>query len=208
MTQHYFSAEPQVASRPVPVDVSLRGVDVRLLSDRGVFAYGQLDRGTELLLRSVPDPPPGDLLDLGSGYGAIAITIALLAPSARVWAIDVNRRALDLTARNARAAGLGNVTAVHPDDVPPELRFAAVYSNPPVRLGKQPLHELLSRWLARLAADGTAHLVVQRHLGADSLAAWLASQGYDVQRTRSRQAYRLLQVRSGATTPHDGQRDA
>jgi len=207
VTQHYFSPEPQVPSRPVAVALSLRGLEVQVQSDRGVFAYGHLDRGTEILLRSIADPPAGELLDLGCGYGPIAVTVALLSPAARVWAVDVNRRALDLTARNATAAGAGNVVAAAPEDVPGDVRFTAIYSNPPVRLGKEPLHQLLLQWLARLRPDGSAHLVVQRHLGSDTLAAWLASSGFDVHRARSRQGYRVLEVRSGATSDHDGSRD-
>lgn len=207
MAQHYFTARPGVASRPAPVELAIRGIRVELLSDRGVFAHGRLDRGTEILLRSVPDPPSGDLLDLGSGYGAIAITMALLAPVSRVWAVDVNQRALELTARNATAAGAENVITAAPDDVPEDICFAAVYSNPPVRIGKQPLHELLGRWLGRLREDGVAYLVVQRHLGADTLATWLAAQGYTARRLRSRQGYRLLELRPGARSGHHGTRD-
>lgn len=207
--QHYFAAEPRTPSRPLPVRVAVRGLELELLSDTGVFSRGRLDHGTELLLRSVTAPPAGgDILDLGCGYGSIAITIALLAPSARVWAVDVNRRALELTARNAAAAGATNVIATPPDDVAPDVQFVAIYSNPPVRLGKEPLHALLQRWLPRLRADGSAHLVVQRHLGADSLAAWLAAEGYRVSRARSRQGYRLLEVRPPAAIPHDDSRDS
>jgi 16S rRNA G1207 methylase RsmC len=172
-----------------------------------VFAYAHLDRGTEILLRTVPDPPSGDLLDLGCGYGPIAITVALLEPSARIWAIDVNRRALDLTARNAAATGAANVTAVPPEDVPATVTFSAIYSNPPVRLGKEPLHDLLQQWLPRLSPEGSAHLVMQRHLGADTLAAWLTGEGFGVRRARSRQGYRVLEVRPGAATDHHGNRD-
>lgn len=208
MVQHYFSRDPAVPSRPAPVELSLRGLNLQLQTDRGVFAYAHLDRGTEILLRTVPDPPPGDLLDLGCGYGAIAITVALLAPSSHVWAIDVNRRALELTARNAAATGAANVTAVPPEDVPDSVTFSAIYSNPPVRLGKEPLHDLLRRWLPRLRPEGSAHLVIQRHLGADTLAAWLTGEGYDVLRTRSRQGYRVLEVRMGAASDHHGNRDS
>lgn len=208
MAQHYFSAEPAVPSRPAPVELSLRGVELRLQSDRGVFAYAHLDRGTEILLGSIPDPPDGDLLDIGCGYGPIGITVALLRPSAHVWAIDVNRRALDLTARNAAANGATNVTAAPPEDVPDNVTFSAIYSNPPVRLGKEPLHALLQQWLARLRPGGSAHLVVQRHLGSDTLAAWLAGMGYGVRRTRSRQGYRVLEVRTGAASDHHGNRDS
>jgi 16S rRNA (guanine1207-N2)-methyltransferase len=80
--------------------------------------------------------------------------------------------------------------------VPPELRFAAIWSNPPIRIGKEALHDLLGTWLARLTPDGVAILVVQRHLGADSLAEWLRGQGWDVARLRSRMSYRLLEVRA------------
>lgn len=208
MTQHYFTRQPAVPSHPAPVTLSLRGLELRLQSDRGVFAYAHLDRGTEILLRTVPDPPGGDILDLGCGYGAIAITVALLEPSARIWAIDVNRRALDLTERNAAAAGAANVTAVPPEDVPDDIAFAAIYSNPPVRLGKEPLHDLLQRWLPRLRPERSAHLVVQRHLGADTLAAWLTGEGYGVRRARSRQGYRVLEVRGGAASDHHGSRDS
>lgn len=208
MAEHYFSTDPAVASHPTPVRVSLHGLELHLQSDRGVFSYGHLDRGTEILLRTMPTPPDGDLLDLGCGYGPIAITLALLAPSARVWAIDVNRRALALTARNAAATGAANVTAVPPEDVPGNVTFTAIYSNPPVRLGKEPLHSLLQHWLPRLRPHGAAHLVVQRHLGADTLASWLAGEGYTVLRARSRQGYRVFEVRTGATSDHHGDRDS
>lgn len=207
MTQHYFATDPAVASRPVQIEISVRGLELRLQSDRGVFSYGHLDPGTEILLRCIPDPPSGELLDLGCGYGPIAITLALLAPSSRVWAVDVNRRAVSLTAGNATANGTANVMAVAPDGVPPDARFTAIYTNPPVRLGKEPLHELLRQWLPRLRPEGTAHLVLQRHLGSDSLAAWLVSEGYTVRRVRSKQGYRVLEVRISAASDHHGSRD-
>src|SRR6202049_2224641 len=140
---HYFNAEPKVASRPRTIRVSLPDRSFELDTDRGVFAHGHLDFGTDLLLRSLPPVPPGELIDVGCGYGAIAITLGLRNPDARVWAVDVNRRALDLCARNAERAGAGNVVATEPDAVPVGIRFAAVYSTPPVRLGKEGLHELL-----------------------------------------------------------------
>ena len=206
---HYFSREPRAASRPLSVRAVLPDRTIDLVSDRGVFAHGRLDRGTEVLLRSIPPPPPaGELLDLGCGYGPIAITVALRAPGAHVWAIDVNRRARELATRNAAAAGATNVTVAAPEDVPAAARFAAVYSNPPVRLGKQPLHELLETWLGRLAPDGVAHLVVQRHLGADTLARWLSEQDYGVRRIRSRQGYRLLEARPAAANGQYGDGDA
>ncbi|MBV8194425.1 MAG: methyltransferase [Candidatus Dormibacteraeota bacterium] len=205
VSQHYFSPEPEVASRPATVQLRVDGRTVELTTDRGVFAHGIVDRGTDILLRTIPPPPPrGHLLDLGSGYGPIAVSVALRSPSAAVWAVDVNRRARELTARNAATLGATNVRAVAPDEVPPSLRFAAVYCNPPVRLGKQPLHELLKQWLERLEPNAAAFLVVQRHLGADTLAGWLTREGLTQRRVRSRQGYRVIEVRLPPASAHDG----
>jgi len=193
---HYFNPKPEVASRPHTVRLHLRdGTNLDLQADRGVFGSKRVDLGTETLLREAPPPPDeGDVLDLGSGYGPIAIALARRSPRARFWAVDVNERAVELTRVNALSAGVANVTAAAPDEVPADLRFAAIYSNPPVRIGKGPLHELLDRWLGRLAPGGRAYLVVQRNLGADSLAARLAAGGYPVRRLKSKKGYRLLEV--------------
>jgi len=203
---HYFAAEPRVTSNPRTARLLLPDLTLELETDRGVFAHGHIDFGTDLLLRSITLPPPGDLIDVGCGYGPIAITLALRRPDARVWAVDVNRRALQLCARNAERAGVTNVVTVEPDAVPDGISFAGVYSNPPVRLGKEGLHELLLHWIGRLEPDAAAVLVVQRHLGADSLAAWLAGLGHRVERVRSRGGYRVLEVHAASGSPHDGSR--
>jgi 16S rRNA (guanine1207-N2)-methyltransferase len=183
-----------VASDPSTVRLTLPDLTVDLQTDRGVFARDGVDPGTKLLLLEAPPPPPeGDLLDLGCGYGPIAVTLAHRSPAATVWAVDVNERARALAAGNA--AGLGNVRVVAPDEIPETTRFAAIWSNPPIRIGKAALHELLARWLVRLTPEGSAVLVVQKHLGADSLARWLDEQGFPTTRLRSRVGYRLLEVR-------------
>jgi 16S rRNA (guanine1207-N2)-methyltransferase len=192
---HYFDASPAVASRPRTFHLHLGELTQELQGDRGVFGSRGVDLGTMVLLREAPAPPPrGVILDLGCGYGPIAIALARRAPGARVWAVDVNERALELTKANAVAAGATGVTACRPEEVPDDLRFDAIYSNPPVRVGKGPLHELLLTWLARLRPGGRAYLVVQRHLGSDSLAAWLATKGYEVKRLKSKKGYRVLEV--------------
>jgi 16S rRNA (guanine1207-N2)-methyltransferase len=204
---HYFAAQPGVDSRPSTIDLHLPDLSLRLSTDRGVFAAGGVDPGTKLLLLDGPPPagtalaPGANLADVGCGYGPIALTLAKRAPEATVWAIDVNTRALALCATNAAANGLTNVRAVTPEEVPDDLVVAGMWSNPPIRVGKPALHALLSGWLGRLAPDAAAWLVVQRHLGADSLAAWLTAQGWPTTRLRSRQAYRLLEVRRSETGP-------
>ncbi|SRR5581483_2978027 len=193
-TSHYFDADPAAASAPRTVTLSLPDRTVSLQTDRGVFSAGRVDPGTHLLLLEAPPPPPvGDLLDLGCGYGPIAVVQALRAPAARVWAVDVNRRALALAEANARAVGAGNVHTAVPADVPTPTRFAAIYSNPPVRVGKAALHALLAEWVPR---GDVTWLVVSKHLGADSLASWMSdTYGWTVSRRVSRVSYRLLEVR-------------
>jgi 16S rRNA (guanine1207-N2)-methyltransferase len=195
MEQHYFSAHPEAAHRPGRIQVLLPGVHLELETDAGMFSPGRLDPGTRVLLDVAPAPPPsGDLLDLGAGYGPVALTLAARSPDATVWAVDVNERALELCARNADRAGLANVRCVTPDDPALPGTFAGIWSNPPIRIGKQALHELLSGWLSRLAPQAAAYAVVQRHLGADSLHRWLTGQGWDVDRIAARAGYRVLRI--------------
>ena len=193
---HYFSTDPAVGSRPTTVRLDLPDVGFDLQADRGVFSATRVDPGTKVLLLEAPPPAPaGDLLDLGCGYGPITLALAARAPGATVWGVDVNERARALTASNAEAAGLANVRVAAPDEVPADVRFATLWSNPPVRIGKAALHDLLVRWLGRLAPGGVAVLVVQKHLGSDSLHRWLEGEGWAVERRASRMAYRVLEVR-------------
>jgi 16S rRNA (guanine1207-N2)-methyltransferase len=195
VADHYFSPRPRVPHRPGQVRVVLPDIYLELATDAGVFSPTRLDPGTRLLLDEIPAPPrAGDLLDLGCGYGPIACVLARRSPGATVWAVDVNERALELCARNAAAAGLPNVRCVLAGDPSVPARLAGIWSNPPVRIGKPALHELLSAWLARLAPGGRAYLVAGRNLGADSLHRWLAEQGWPVTRRAARAGYRLLQV--------------
>lgn len=192
---HYFSGRPARPDELRRLPVRLDGREVDVWTAPGVFSAGRLDLGTQVLLRSVPDPPAtGDLLDLGCGWGPLAVTLALRSPDATVWAVDVNDRALDLVRRTAADLGLTRVVAARPEDVPPDVRFDALWSNPPIRVGKSVLHPMLLTWLGRLAPDAAAHLVVQRNLGADSLQAWLAAQGHPVTRVASAKGFRVLQV--------------
>jgi len=190
---HYFDTTPSGPSAPRTVVLALPDLTLELTTDRGVFSAEHVDAGTRLLLQEAPPPPAGELLDLGCGYGPIAVTLARRAPGGRVWAVDVNARARALTAANAAAAGATNVEVAAPEAVPADLRFAALYSNPPIRVGKVPLHALLSGWVPRAEV---AYLVVSKHLGADSLARWMETEhGWAVRRLVSRVGYRVLEIR-------------
>jgi 16S rRNA G1207 methylase RsmC len=195
---HYFTARPASADERRTIRVRLAGRDVDVETAGGVFSPDHVDGGTRVLLDEVPPPPQhGDLLDLGCGWGPLALTMALESPQARVWAVDVNERALDLVRRNAERLGVTTVVATLPDDVPDDVRFAALWSNPPIRVGKEALHGLLARWLPRLDDGGLAHLVVGRNLGADSLHRWIVSElGLDVDRVASAKGFRVLEARA------------
>ncbi|GAA1400995.1 class I SAM-dependent methyltransferase [Oerskovia paurometabola] len=202
---HYFTAQPASAEERRELTVRLAGREVTVEVASGIFSPGRLDLGTQVLLRSVPALPPvtpgpdgaAHLLDLGCGWGPVALTMALEAPGATVWAVDVNERALDLVRRNAARLGLENVRAVRPENVPEEVRFAAIWSNPPIRVGKDVLHDMLLHWLPRLEPGAEAYLVVQRNLGADSLMAWLDEHLEDelsVSKLASAKGFRVLEV--------------
>lgn len=193
---HYFDAEPSVPSRPGQVRLELPDRTLDLTTDRGVFSGERVDPGTKYLLLEAPPPPSvGTFVDLGCGYGPIACTLAARAPQAQVWAVDTNHRALALTRANAAALGLANVRAATVEEVPAHLAVDLLWSNPPIRIGKPALHRLLATWLDRLTPTGRAVLVVQKHLGADSLHRWLADEGWAAERLGSRTGYRLIEVR-------------
>jgi 16S rRNA (guanine1207-N2)-methyltransferase len=193
---HYFEApagEPG-AARTVQLEVGDR--ELSLQTEAGTFSRRRLDLGTAVLLDSVPPPAPiGQLLDLGCGYGPLALTMAVLSPQATVWGVDVNPRARELCERNASMADLGNVVVRSPEVVPEDVKFATIWSNPPIRAGKQVLHQMLELWLDRLAPEAEAFLVVQRNLGSDSLQRWLNEQGWPAERLASRKGFRILRCR-------------
>ena len=196
MDDHYFTADPTVAFRRVPVTARVWGHELDLASGSGVFARGRLDLGTAVLFRATEPPSAGTFLDLGCGYGVIGLAIAVAVPGARVWAVDVNERAVLLANENAAALGVADrFTAVTPDLVPDEVTFDEVWSNPPIRVGKQALHDLLLAWLPRLEADGRAVMVVGKNLGADSLQRWLGERGFPTSRVASAKGFRVLETR-------------
>lgn len=195
---HYFTADPASAADRRTMLVRLAGQDHEVETASGVFSPGRIDLGTSVLLRSAPTPPAGgNLLDLGCGWGPITFSLALASPEATIWAVDVNERALDLVRRNAVRLGLSNIRAGRPEDVPHDVGFAAIWSNPPIRVGKQALHGMLSAWLPRLELGAAAHMVVQRNLGADSLQTWIQqniSAVSEVTRVASAKGFRVLRA--------------
>ncbi|WP_223881438.1 class I SAM-dependent methyltransferase [Nesterenkonia ebinurensis] len=239
-SSHYFSS-PEGPFKRHRIQVELAGRQAEVVTSAGIFSPDGVDKGTQVLLREVPDPSPsGHLLDIGCGWGPVALTMAMLSPEATVWAVDINERARTLCAENAAALGLENVRVCAPDEMPGGHRFATIWSNPPIRIGKPALHELLELWLPRLeeappsepgsaealareakeagprgpvteqsavqhpAEGGSAWLVVQKNLGADSLLTWLKSMlavvgdDFAAERAASSKGFRILRVSRGS----------
>lgn len=196
MTEHYFSDRPESSTDRRQIPFEIRDLKVSLTTDRGVFSATRVDKGSLVLCNAtIPPPTEGDLLDLGCGYGPIAVMLASRHPDRQVWATDVNQRALELTKTNAQALKLENLLVATPDEIPQKTRFAAIYSNPPIKVGKQVLHSMLNQWLPRLENDGAAFMVVHKHLGSDSLARWLEEQRYETKRVLSSSGYRVLRAK-------------
>ncbi|HLS49690.1 MAG TPA: methyltransferase [Actinomycetaceae bacterium] len=202
MAEHYFTADPSSAANTSQRRVTLRGQEVEVVTGSGVFSPTRVDPGTSVLLRHVPDPPPeGVLVDLGCGWGPLTIALAQASPEARVLAVDVNARARELTALNAQRLGLANVVTMTPEAALEDHagEIAALWSNPPIRIGKAALRELLAAWLRALAPDGEAHLVVSKNLGGDSLHRWLDEElGAPTQRVGSAKGFRVLRAARAA----------
>lgn len=199
---HYFTSSPGSDLRPRSIRVVLAGREVEVETASGVFSPDRVDTGTGVLLSHMPAAPPsGNVLDLGCGWGPIALSAALESPHATVWAVDVNERARDLVRANAEKLAIPNVIAAAPDEVPEDIDFVSIRSNPPIRVGKHELHSMLGRWLPRLAPGSDAWLVVARNLGADSLHRWLQgelTEGWTVLRAATSKGYRVLRVRRRA----------
>jgi 16S rRNA G1207 methylase RsmC len=198
--EQYFTTQPQVASVAHTKQQNfavLRVADreITIGTDRGVFSRKGIDQGTMVLLESAARPPStGNFLDLGCGSGPIALALAAYSPQATVYAIDINDRARALTQSNAQRNHLSNVVTSAPNEMDDAIRFDVLWSNPPIRIGKQELHTLLLTWLSRLSPTGEAWLVINRNLGSDSLAVWLTEQGYSTERLTSKRGFRVLRV--------------
>ena len=198
MPEHYFSADPAVPFERESFTADLWGHELTIDTGSGVFSRGHLDHATAVLFRELEPPVQGQFLDLGCGYGVIGLAIARAVPLASVIGVDVNERALLLANDNARAAGVASrFVACLPDQVPSDQVFDEIWSNPPIRIGKEALRELLLTWLPRLAPNGRMVMVIGKNLGGDSMQRWLTEQGWPTQRLASHKGFRVLETRRG-----------
>ncbi|MCX6496507.1 MAG: methyltransferase [Rhodoluna sp.] len=195
---HYFASSPEGPLVPREITVTLNGNKYSVLTAGGVFSPEHIDQGTQVLLAHLEKAnPSGNFLDIGCGWGPIALALALHSPKATIYAIDVNERSLELTKLNAERLGLSNIVVCKPEEVPSEIEFDEIWSNPPIRVGKVVLHEILTLWINRLTSGGTARFVVQKNLGSDSLHKWLIQEfddEFESTRIDTSKTFRVLKV--------------
>lgn len=199
-SEHYFSETPGSDYKLKEIQVVIDGASVTVQTAGGIFSPDHIDQGTAVLLNHLDEAPPGgNVLDIGCGWGPIALSLAKRSPKALIWAVDVNERSLALTRANAQRLGIENIRVCKPEEVPTDLTFDGIWSNPPIRVGKDMLHGLMLHWLPRLNLDADAYLVVQKNLGADSLHRWLEAElpsNFSTIRVDSAKSFRVLRVRN------------
>ena len=167
---HYFTNE-NLESNIQEFKIKINNCDFTFKTDNGVFSKGELDFGTNLLIKNVLERKiSGEVLDLGCGYGPIGITLAKIL-NCQMTMIDVNKRAVHLTKMNIKDNGVNN-TEVLVSEGYNELKdrkFDYIVSNPPIRVGKQILYDLLIKAKDHLKENGEMYIVVRKEQGANSL---------------------------------------
>ena len=173
MNDHYFSASPTSEHRYAEAEYVYRGETLRFLTDAGVFSRGEVDFGTDVLLRALPEEMAGRVLDLGCGWGAVGASVGKKYPACRIVMSDVNERALALAAKNAAANGVQAETAQSDGLEQVEGPFDYILTNPPIRAGKQVIYRLFAESAQKLSPEGSLYIVIRKQQGAESAVKYL-----------------------------------
>lgn len=198
MTSQYFDENPNVESDPKLVSYSKNGIEYIFETDRGVFSYERVDKATQILLDVLGEKfvgaPPQTIVDVGCGYGPITCVVADQFPEASITGVDTNQRARDLAVKNCRKnIGGDRIRILAPEEVDETLTVDLIVSNPPIRVGKQALYELLRGWSTCLNEHGQMWLVIAKNLGSDSTAQYLETEcAMEVHREASKKGFRVL----------------
>jgi 16S rRNA (guanine1207-N2)-methyltransferase len=195
-SQQYFTSSPAAASAPQQVKWRLPDMMVTLWTDKGVFSKGKVDRGTDLLARSMELPEAGEILDLGAGYGPLGIVAARRYPAARVTLVEVNERAAALAQKNLALNGVLTAEVIVGDapEVLGERQFDAVLFNPPLHAGKAVVMRLIADAHRRLRPGGSLWFVAQTKQGAKTLARDAGALFATVEERELRGGFRVYQA--------------
>jgi 16S rRNA (guanine1207-N2)-methyltransferase len=171
--EHYFSEHPTAEGGRHALTVALRGYEVHLVTEAGVFSRFHVDRGTTLLIQHMEIGTSDQVLDLGCGYGVVGVVAALLAQEGRATLVDVNERAVRLAQENLRRNKIENAEVLHGDGLVPvvERRFDVIALNPPIRAGNAVVHRLIQEARDHLTSGGRFYLVGRTQQGVVRLAA-------------------------------------
>ena len=167
-TNMYYEDNRDLAHDVQELSVELLGLPLHFLTDAGVFSKNAIDYGSRVLLDNFQPEGAKTLLDVGCGYGTLALTLAKKY-GLKATLVDVNSRALDLAKKNADKNNIevnGIFLSNIYDNV--EGKFDAIISNPPIRAGKEVVHTILSDAYEHLNDDGHLTIVIQKKQGAPS----------------------------------------
>lgn len=171
MTDHYYSRTQNVESDPQFWDYTLKNTRFRFKTDNGVFSKNEVDFGSGLLIETFEMPDTdGDILDVGCGYGPIGLTVAKNWPERQIYMVDVNLRAVGLAKDNSELNGITNIKVYESDRLKAVkgMKFAAILTNPPIRAGKNIVHDIYEQSFDCLLPGGELWVVIQKKQGAPS----------------------------------------
>ena len=166
---HYFINDENLKSEIKEFKTNISGSEFKFKTDNGVFSKGELDFGTKLLIDVVlKEDISGNVLDFGCGYGVIGIVLAKLK-NVNMTMVDVNNRAIHLTKKNILENNIQNAIAFSSDGFTNiDKKFNYIVSNPPIRIGKVRLYEIIKDMKNYLESDGVIYLVIRKEQGAKS----------------------------------------
>ncbi|MEW6725289.1 MAG: methyltransferase [Bacillota bacterium] len=197
MSEQYFTTRPSSREEVAEFSEEIRGIRLTLLTGGGVFSRNRIDFGTRLLLEYLELPETGPFLDLGCGYGPIAITVARLRPGVRVIGVEVNQRAAQLAMENAVRNQAANVEIRTGSGFAPVAgeQFSAIITNPPFRAGKALVHAWLEQAADHLAPEAALWVVVGNKQGAESLTGRMKQLYHEVGVVKCKGGFRVLRAR-------------
>lgn len=191
MVQHYFSKNPESELKEKEINIIIKEKKLKFLTPSGVFSFGKLDRGTELLIKSLELNKKDYLLDLGCGYGAIGIYSSFYVN--KVLMSDINNRAITYSKKNIKLNKSKNIDAIQSDGFKNiKDNFDIITLNPPIHLGKKEVFKIIKEAKNHLNKNGKFYLVIKTSLGSKSYEEFLNTIFLKVLTVKKGSGYRIF----------------